>query len=94
LFKAYSIEFVSDEETEIIKYLYTIRNYLVHCSQGKDSKTESRLKESPRPLKHKYLGLSTEAKRLKTKMIKIVGELDKKVKKCCNVLNKEVWLSA
>lgn len=89
LFKAYSIEFVSDEETEIIEYLYTIRNYLVHCSQRKNSKTESRLKEITRPLKHKYLGLSTEAKRLLTKMIKIVGELDKRVKKCCNVLNKD-----
>ena len=90
LFKAYSIEFVSDEEAEIIKYLYTIRNYLVHNRGRKDSKTESRLKKIPSPLKHKYLGLFTEAKRLKTKMITIVGELDKKVKKRCNVLNKEL----
>lgn len=71
-FNAYSIPFLLEDDKEFIEYLYLRRNNYVHNAGRPDQKLKKGLVETPSPVKESKT--STEAKRLRTKLIKILGK--------------------
>lgn len=66
----YSINIFSDEEMEIIEHLYLRRNNYVHNAGRSDEKSKAKLHKNPSPFPD--IVVSTEAKRLKTRLRKIL----------------------
>lgn len=67
-FKAYAIPFLLQDEEELIKYLYLRRNNYVHNAGRTDSKLGNKLAKTAPPFQENMV--STEAKRLRTKLKK------------------------
>jgi hypothetical protein len=70
--EAYSILFFSDEEKEMIEYLYLRRNNFVHNAGRPDTKLQTKLAKTPSPVNESVI--STEAKRLRTKFGKTLSK--------------------
>lgn len=66
----YSITLFSNEEKEFIEHLYLRRNNYVHNAGKPDKKSKKDLQNNPSPFPN--LVVSTEAKRLRTKLHKIL----------------------
>lgn len=67
---SYSITLLSHEEQEFIEYLYLCRNNYVHNAGRPDEKLKTRLPKNPSPFPD--VVVSTEAKKLRTKLRKIL----------------------
>lgn len=81
-FKAYSIPFLPSGEEEFIEYLYLLRNNYVHNAGRPDTKLKTKLAETPSPFGEPEI--SAEAKRLRTKLRKI---LNKSYDQVMNLMN-------
>lgn len=66
----YSINLFSNEEKEFIEHLYLRRNNYVHNAGKPDKKSKKDMQNNPSPFPN--LVVSTEAKRLRTKLHKIL----------------------
>lgn len=71
-FNAYSIPFLLGDDEEFIKHLYLRRNNYVHNAGRPDQKLKKKLDKNPSLARESTT--STEAKRLRTKLIKILGK--------------------
>jgi len=69
-FDAFSIPFLPESEREIIEHLCLRRNNYVHNAGRPDSEFKKKIIRHPRPLNEDVL--STESKRMRTKMKKIL----------------------
>lgn len=76
-FQTYSIPFLTPEERSFIEYIYLRRNNYVHSAGRVDAKTEEKLRSTPPPYDEPLI--STEAKRLRTKLNRMVQKLDRRV---------------
>lgn len=70
LFKAYSLPFLTNVEKRFVEYIYLQRNIYVHNAGMADSKSRARLAKTPPPFVEQ--AVSTEAKRLRTRLRKIL----------------------
>lgn len=77
-FEAHSIFLLEPKETEFIEYLYIKRNNLVHNAGKLDKKTAVRLKNIQNPVRE--ASLTTEAKRLRTKLAKLITLVNRRTK--------------
>lgn len=75
--QTYSIVLLSDEEKEIVEYLYLCRNNYVHNAGRTDAKLKTKLLKIPLPFPN--VVVSTEVKRLRTKLGKILHGSYKRV---------------
>ncbi len=71
-FDAFSIPFLAENERQVIEYLYMRRNNYVHNAGRLDLKLQEKLTETPKPLNEDVL--STEAKRMRTRIKKMLGK--------------------
>lgn len=71
-FKSYSIPFLPKSGEEFIEYLYLRRNNYVHNAGRPDTKLKTKLAKTPSPFGEP--GISTEAKKLRTKLTKILSK--------------------
>lgn len=67
---SYSITLLSHEEQEFVEYLYLRRNNYVHNAGRPDEKLKTKLSKNPSPFPD--VVVSTEAKKLRTKLHKIL----------------------
>lgn len=72
VFESYDIEFLTSQEQEFIEYIYVRRNSYVHNAGRPDKKTLQKLSEIPKPYEE-YM-VSTGAKRLRTKLGRLVSK--------------------
>ncbi len=70
LLQEYSIILLSNEEKDFIEHLYLRRNNYVHNAGKPDKKSKGDIQKNPSPFPN--LVVSTEAKRLRTKLHKIL----------------------
>lgn len=75
--KAHDISFLSPDEATFIEYIYLKRNSYVHNAGRVDSKTQKKLDTITPPITENII--STEAKRLRTKLKKIVFKLHDRI---------------
>ena len=76
-FKNHSVPFLSEEEEKFVEYIFKKRNGFVHNASKLDKRTEEFLNNNPSPVNEE--NISTEAKRLRTKLKKIVDSINKRV---------------
>lgn len=72
-FAAYGIEFLSPQEREFIEFIYLKRNNYVHNAGRIDTRTQKKLGEMAPPYREHLI--STEAKRLRTKLGRMIHKL-------------------
>jgi hypothetical protein len=77
LFGEFSIPFLSEQETELIEYIFVKRNNYVHNAGKRERETNRRLQNIPTPVEES--ALKTEAKKLRTKMKRTINHLHKRV---------------
>ena len=77
-FKEYSIPMLTLEEYEFIEYIYAIRNNFVHDAGNIDERTKKRLEKFPAPVFCSFI--STESKKLRTKLKKLINKIDERIK--------------
>jgi hypothetical protein len=75
--QTYSITILSGEEKDTVEHLYLRRNNYVHNAGGPDEKLKRKLQKNPSPFPD--VVVSTEAKRLRTKLRKILLRSYKRV---------------
>ena len=80
-FESYSIPFLSEKEAELIEYIFIKRNYFVHNAGKPNGKTEVKLQQIPHPVKEEMI--RTEAKKLRTKLERVIISLHKRVHSVC-----------
>jgi len=79
IFKIYSISLLTPEESQFIEYIYIKRNCFVHNAGKIDKKTKLKFRKIPSPIEKTYL--TTESKRLRTEMKKLIKNIDGRIKK-------------
>jgi hypothetical protein len=78
-FKSYNIPWLTDQKDEdLIEYIYTKRNHLVHNVNRQDTKTTQKLSRMSIPIQEE--NILTEIKRISTKIGKMIHKLDHEVK--------------
>lgn len=77
IFKAYNIKFLSPDEDNFIEYIYLKRNNYVHNAGRLDTKTKGKLEVTSPP--YNGYAISTEAKRLRTKLKRVIYKLHNRI---------------
>jgi len=80
-FKEHDITLLTGEEEGMIKHLYTMRNCYVHNAGKIDRKTRERLGEYPSPTDE--ICITTQAKRLRTRLNKLIVKANKRIMGTC-----------
>ena len=75
--KSLSIPFLSSKDLEFIEYIYVKRNHYVHNANRPDKIAKVKLQKIPNPVEGKII--RTEAKRLRTKLERMVFSIHKKI---------------
>lgn len=81
-YKLYKINFLTKEETNLFEYIYIIRNCYLHNGSKIDSKTITKLNKVIKPTNEFYL--STDAKRLRTKVKRAIPKIHERMLKQIN----------
>lgn len=76
-FESYEINLLTEEEANLIEYIYALRNCFVHNAGKINSKTQSKLDKISSPIEESYL--STNSKKLRTKMKRLIPKIHKRV---------------
>ncbi len=78
LFKIYSIPFLTPQEEQFIEYVHAKRNCFVHSAGKIDKKAKLKLMKIPPPFGQ--IPLTTESKRLRTSMKRLVDKIEDRIK--------------
>jgi hypothetical protein len=76
-FKIFNLEFLTKEESNLMKYIILLRNSYVHNGTKIDNKTKTKLKFLVRPVNETLI--TTESKRLRTKIKRSIPKIYKRV---------------
>ena len=76
-FKSFKLNFLLSNEKELVEYIYIWRNCFVHNGGKVDNNTLSKLQNVTKPVDEVYL--STESKRLRTKMKRLIPKIHSRI---------------
>ncbi|MCK4886567.1 MAG: hypothetical protein KAS96_04205 [Planctomycetes bacterium] len=77
LFNNFSIPFLSSEDADLVEYIFTKRNHYVHNANRPDNMITAKLKNIKAPVEEAVI--RTEAKKLCTKLVRVVDSIDDKI---------------